>query len=280
MTDEEARPRHLKEGDTVQHSRTRHACIGAVVAAVVLALSAIGCGGQPGAGLVHAEQVAASCPEDGAPVASLIASDESGSRRGSTAKSAQQAVIRSASERTAICGGHLRLVIFAGSVLAVPVYDGELHLQGATTNARLRKAPKVTDAVAEQINESLASASNKLPDGATDVVGQLKLFSEYRSQLLARGRYHLELTVLTDGIQTAQQSLDDPSLTVERAEELASSFAVPELPGSNIRLIGIGRQANGELLPTPYVEALRAFHAAICERTKAHCTVVTDAAGA
>ncbi|PEG33890.1 hypothetical protein CQY20_28410 [Mycolicibacterium agri] len=189
-------------------------------------------------------------------------------------------MIRSVAERTAICGGHLRVVLFAGSVLGVPVYDSELHLQGATKNARLRKATKVTDEVVEQINESLTRAADDLPDGATDIVGQLNLFSEYRSQFLARGRYQLELTVLTDGIQTAQQSLDDPSLTAERAEELASSFTVPELPGSDIRLIGIGRQANGELLPTPYVDALRAFHVAICTRTKAHCGVVTDAAGA
>lgn len=256
-----------------------HSSPAVIVAALVVALSNVGCGGHPGAGLAHAEQIAASCPEDGVRVASLIASDESGSRRGSTARPAQQAVIRTVAERTAICGGHLRLVIFAGSVLAVPVYDDDLHLQGATKNARLRKAAKVTDEVVGKINESLVSVSNDLPDGATDVVAQLNLFSEYRSQMLARGRYRPELTVLTDGIQTAQQSLDDPSLTVQQADELASSFPVPKLPGSDVRLIGIGRQADGALLPTPYIEALRAFHTSTCARTKAQCTVVTDAAG-
>ncbi|BBX63222.1 hypothetical protein MSAS_23960 [Mycobacterium saskatchewanense] len=248
-------------------------------AAIVCILA--GCGSPPTAGsLGHAEQVAASCPTDGSKTAAYVASDGSASRLGLTSEPAQQNVIRDVAERTAICGGHLRVVLFAGSTVAVPVFDGDLKLDGATENARLRKAPTLLDDVMGQINSALPSAQAQLPDGATDVVGQLQPGAEYLTQLSAAGKFRLEETILTDGIQTAGQDLEDPALTEQQATELAGTFAVPDLTGAQVRLIGIGRQADGSLLPTPYVAALKAFHTAVCQRTQATCTVVTDAAGA
>lgn len=254
--------------------------IAAVVLAVLALLSAAACGTHPVDALAHAEQVAASCSTNGGRIAALVESDESGSRRGATGQPAQQQVIRNVAERTAICGGHLRVVIFSGSMIGVPVFDGDLQLNGATATARLRKAPEAVDAVMEQMNAALSDASSQLTDGATDIVGQYQPAAEYLAQLSANGMFQLELTILTDGIQTAGQDLGDPALTAEQTEALAATFSVPDLPGTAVRLIGIGRQADSAPLPTPYIAALRAFHSAICERTQATCTVVTDAAGA
>lgn len=241
---------------------------------------AVACGTPSGDILTHAHQVAASCPADASRIAAFLASDESGSRRGLTAQPAQQAVIRGVAERTAICGGHLRVVLFAGSTISVPVYDGELRLDGATENARFRKVPKLVADVMVQINDALPTAEAQLPDSATDVVGQMQPGAEYVAQLSTGGKFHLEEIILTDGIQTAGADLEDPALTESQATDLAGTLAVPDLTGAQVRLIGIGRQADGSLLPTPYVAALKAFHNAICQRTQASCVVVTDAAGA
>jgi len=258
-----------------------HNAIGSLVVTATIAVSAAtGCHGAAPNSLAHAEQVATSCPTDGSRIAALVAADESGSRRGLTAQPAQLHVIRDEAERTAICGGHLRVVLFAGSTVGVPVFDGDLQLDGATANARLRKAPTLVDDVMGKINDALPDAQAQLADGATDVVGQLPPGAEYVSQLSAGGKFRLDETILTDGIQTAVQNLEDPALTEQQATALAGTFPVPDLTGAQVRLIGIGRQADGSLLPTPYVAALKAFHMAVCQRTRATCTVVTDAAGA
>lgn len=260
---------------------TNHVRPSAALAVATSLVLTAGCGSTPTIGdLGHAEHVAASCPTDGRKIAAFIASDESGSRRGMTAQPAQLQVIRDEAERTAICGGHLRVMLFAGSTVGIPVFDGDLKLDGATANARLRKAPRVVDDVMGQINDALPAAQSQLPDGATDVVGQLPPGAEYVSQLSAGGKFRLDETILTDGIQTAGRDLEDPALTELQATDLAGTFTVPDLTGAQVRLIGIGRQADGSLLPTPYVAALKAFHTAVCRRTQATCTVVTDAAGA
>jgi hypothetical protein len=265
----------------MKHHSTNRPTLRLIVGAAALIAALSGCNPPDTPDLAHAKSVAAGCPKGGQQVAALVASDESGSRRGSTAQPVQQAVIRDVAERTAICGGHLRVAVFAGSVVTVPVYDGDLQLDGATDTARLRKASKVTDDVIRQVNDTLPNALTELSDGATDIVAQHQLAAEYRLQLAMNGRYHLESTVLTDGIQTAQVNLEDPSLTTDKAKELAATVTVPDLSGGDVRVIGIGRQADGEQLPTPYVEALRAFHLAVCTRTAAaQCLAVTDAAGA
>lgn len=249
----------------------------AILGATVLI--AAGCGAQPSANLRDATQTTSSCPA-GSQIASLVSSDESGSSVGATAGSARQRVIRDVAERTAICGGYLRVTLFAGSMIGVTVFDDELHLDGATQNARLRKAPKVVDAVMARLDAALPDATAQLTGGATDIVGQFQLGAEYAAQLSASGPVTLEQTIATDGIQTAGADLEDPALTEQQATDVAATFAVPDLSGATVRLIGVGRQTDDAPLPTPYIAALRAFHTAVCERTHAVCTVVTDAAGA
>ncbi|SKK24198.1 Uncharacterised protein [Mycobacteroides abscessus subsp. massiliense] len=253
----------------------------AALAAAATLVVTVGCGGtSDGGSLNRAKQVAALCPNDGSQIAARLDSDESGTSRGETANPARQQVIREVTERTAICGGHLRVTVFDGSMIGVTVFDGDLHLNGATANARLRKAPKVVDAVMEQINTALPAATSQLSGGATDIVGQYQHGAEYGAQLAATGTFHLEQTILTDGIQTAEADLSDLAMTADQAQALAATFVVPDLRGATARLIGIGRQADDSPLPTPYIAALRAFHTAVCEKTSATCTVVTDAAGA
>ncbi|MEN4475715.1 hypothetical protein [Mycolicibacterium cosmeticum] len=258
----------------MQQLRSIHALAASAAISVVTA-----CGTAAPASLAHAEQVAGSCPA-GSRVAALVQSDESGTSRGATASPARQSVIREVAERTAICGGHLRVTLFSGSMIGITVFDGDLQLDGATDNARLRKAPKVIDGVMDQLNAELPDATAQLTDGATDIVGQYQHGSDYQAQFAASGNVHLEQTILTDGIQTASQDLSNTDLTDAEATTLAATFAVPRLSDTQVRLIGIGRQADDAPLPTPYIDALRAFHRAVCQRTGAQCTVVTDAAGA
>lgn len=262
-------------------TRRAHGIIGCATVAISTTLGAVACNSVPAGGaLAHTEQVAASCPTDGSQIAARVDSDESGTSRGETANPARQQVIREVTERTVICGGHLRVTVFDGSMIGVTVFDGDLHLDGATANARLRKAPKAVDAVMDQINAALPAATSQLSGGATDIVGQYQHGAEYAAQLAATGAFHLEQTILTDGIQTAEVDLSDPALTADQAQAQAATFTVPDLSGATVRLIGIGRQADDAPLPTPYIAALRAFHTAVCEKTGATCTVVTDAAGA
>lgn len=232
--------------------------------------------------LSPAEQIAATCPAGGARIAALVQVDRSGSRHSPAATPAEEHAIRDAAQRTVICSGHLRVTLFSGSMIGVVVLDADLHLDGATANARLRKAPKAIDAVMEQVAAALPDAMNRLSDGATDIVGQYHLGAEYAAQLAARGAtlVVLEQTILTDGIQTAGQDLSDSAMTAEQTQALAATVVVPDLTGASVWLIGIGRQADNASLPTPYVSALRAFHTTVCEKTGASCTVVTDAAGA
>lgn len=275
ISDESARSDADRRGSL---PRTRRLIASTLTAGALLGPMA--CASSPGATLADAEQVAADCPTDGSKIAAFVASDESGSSVGATASTARLQVIRDVAERTAICGGHLRVTLFAGSMIGVTVFDDELRLDGATLNARLRKAPEVVDGVMEKIDAALPDVTAQLAGGATDIVGQYQLGAEYAAQLSAKATVILEQSILTDGIQTAGADLEDPSLSEQQAIDMAAGFAVPELTGATVRLIGIGRQADDAPLPTPYIAALRAFHTAVCERTYATCTVVTDAAGA
>jgi hypothetical protein len=255
-----------------------HSLASLATAAVAIGL-VTGCSTGAPRSLAHAEQIASTCPTDGVQIAALVQVDRSGSRRLAVTAPTEEQVIREAAERTLICGGHLRVTVFSGSMIGVTVFDADLRLEGATANSQLRKAPKAVDGVMEQVTAALPEAIDRLGDGATDIVGQYQQGAEYAAQLSATGPVLLEQTIVTDGIQTAGVDLEDQSLTEQQAVEMAATVGVPNLPGATVRLIGIGRQADDAPLPTPYIAALRAFHTAICERTQATCTVVTDAAG-
>ncbi|BCK57867.1 hypothetical protein [Nocardia wallacei] len=249
--------------------------------AVLLAVTMIGCSsGTAPHDLAEAKQIVASCPE-GRQIAGRAAIDVSGSRRTVAADDGRLDPVRELVRRAAVCGGHLRVDAFSGSSAATAaVYDGDLHLPGATENARLRREPAVTDSVMAEVSKNLPAASAKLPAGGTDVIAQLGLSAEYVRQLDPDGsRYVLHTVITTDGAQTERVVLADPALMPERAVQLADRLPAPDLSGADVRLTDIGKVA-GPPPSTSYVDALKAFYAAFCAKTHAaRCVVVTDGAG-
>lgn len=265
-----------------RHIRPGLAC---ALGTAVVAISLVGCSisAQP-ANLASAKQIAASCPQ-GRQLAGRAALDVSGDRLSVAAEPGRLAPVRELAERVAVCGGHLRIEVFAGSASATAaVYDSELHAPGATENARLRRVPKMVDEVMNTVTTQLDSAAATLPRNGTDVLAQFGLSSEYVVQLGAhmgsdQARYVLALVITTDGAQTAPPSLADPGLTAPEAVELAGPVTVPNLAGADVRLTDVGK-AVGRSLPTGYVDALKAFYIAVCQASQAaSCAVVTDAAG-
>ncbi len=85
---------------------------------------------------------------------SLIASDESRTSRGATSQPVRLQVIRDEVARTAVCGGHVRVTVFSGSVVGQVVFDGDLTTVGATETSRLRKVPKLVDQTMATIGRS------------------------------------------------------------------------------------------------------------------------------
>ncbi|WP_204249106.1 hypothetical protein [Nocardia arizonensis] len=233
----------------------------------------------PPGDLAELKKIAASCPE-GREVAGRAAIDVSGDRLEVAADDGRLAPVRALAERVAVCGGTFRADIFGGSAGAVSaVYDGELHAQGATENARLKRVPKMVDAVMDTVKANLPKAAATLSRDGKDVVSQLGLAAEFGRQLDPVGtRYVLDLVITTDGAQTVAPSLTDSSLTVARAEQLAQQVTPVDLTGATVRMTDIGK-APGQSFPSDYVNALKAFFRLLCEATKAAaCFIVTDAA--
>ncbi|WP_280410292.1 hypothetical protein [Nocardia brasiliensis] len=258
---------------------TRHALVGLV--AIPLAVTAVGCSsGSAPHDLAEAKQIAATCPA-GRQIAARAAIDVSGSRRDVAGEAGRLDPVRQLVRYTLLCGGHLRIDAFSGSSAATAaVFDSDMHLQGATENARLRREPAMTDSMMAEVAKTLPIVSEKLPAGGTDITAQLGLSAEYVRQLDPDGsRYVLHTVITTDGLQTEGVSLADPTLTPDRAARLADQVPAPDLSGADVRLTDIGKVA-GPPPPTQYSDALKAFYNRLCAATHAaHCTVVTDGAG-
>ncbi|MCX4098051.1 hypothetical protein [Nocardia sp. alder85J] len=254
----------------------------AALLAVPIAMTlASGCAQTAGlVNLADAKQIAASCPE-GHQLAGRAAIDVSTHMRAIAADAGRLDPVRRLVRRVVICGGSLRVDAFSGSSAATAnVYDGDLHLPGATENARLRREPAETDEVMAQIRKNLPDAAAKLPLTGSDVLAQLGMDAEYTEGLDPDGsRYVLDSVIVTDGVQSAGVSLIDPTLTVERAIALAKQVHVPKLPGASVQFTSIGKTAD-PAPPTAYVDAVKAFFTRACANTgAARCSVVTDAAG-
>lgn len=207
-----------------------------------------------------------------------IASDESATSRGATSLPERQSVIREAITRTAVCSGTFELRIFAGSSVGLVVITRSLSTSGATETARLRKVSKLVDQVMADIDQTLPAVRAALPGGATDIVGQYQTAAEFFAQAsVTDPKATRSLTILTDGIQTAAPSLADQSLTTSVATKLAESVTTEQVGNVDVRVLGIGRVNGDEQLPTDYVDALKAFHRKVCERSGAQsCLIATD----
>ncbi|WP_276115590.1 hypothetical protein [Gordonia sp. N1V] len=179
--------------------------------------------------------------------------------------------------RTAVCGGHVRVTVFSGSVVGQVVFDGDLTTMGATETSRLRKVPKLVDQTMATIGRALPAARASLPGDGTDITGQYEVAAEYFAQQSPFGKATRVFSVLTDGISTVPPDIADPGLAAARADAVADTITPAQIPGVNVRMIGVGRTADGEQRPSSYVGAVKAFQSAVCAKTDAaSCLIVTD----
>ncbi|MBB5790828.1 hypothetical protein [Jiangella mangrovi] len=224
------------------------------------------------------QRLAETCP-DGQELAAFVGTDLSGTGRDPSIATRRATVIEDIVRRVAVCSGRLRVVAFsASSAASLPVFDGELRPPGATQIARLRKVPDLVESTVPTIVAALEAAAEALPADGSDITAQFGAAAEFIGQLdsAGAGAHRLDVTLLTDGVQTSGVTLNTAELTVAVAQELASRLPAPTLPaGSAVTIAGIGRVA-GPPPPTTYVDALKAFYDAYCRRTAAACTVVTD----
>ncbi|WP_280209126.1 hypothetical protein [Nocardia cyriacigeorgica] len=243
--------------------------------------SIVGCASTPTPlNLADGKQIAASCPY-GRQLAGRAAIDVSTHMRVIAGDAGRLDPVQQLVRRVVICGGHLRVDAFSGSSAATAgVFDADLHLPGATENARLRREPAMTEDIMKQITENLPKAAAALPLTGSDILAQFGMSTEYFQQLDPDGtRYALDLVISTDGAQSEGVSLGDPSLTADQAVALATRVTAPNLSGASIQLANIGKTAN-PAPPTSYVDALKAFYGRVCQASgAARCTVVTDGAG-
>lgn len=245
-----------------------------VAVGISLALTAgmvAGCTATPPGDLGRWQSLLASCP-DGKPINSYQAVDGSGTARTDTVTREYVAYIKSQAERVAVCGGHLTVVAFGTNSVTVPIYDGDLAVEGATDLARLRRVPALVDDVMTEVTNNYQSAVELLPEGGTDVTGLLRLFEEAKT---LRPDMYLEATTQTDGL-TNQGVVIDRVLSPDEAAALADTVAVPDLQGASVAVVGIGRVA-GDPLSSDFIAGMKVFYTRLLERTGAEKTlVVTD----
>lgn len=250
------------------------------VAGALAATALTACGGLSARGTLGADQqILASC-ERGAPPASMVEDDGTGSSNADSITTERMSVIRSVVRKTAICGGQLRVIVFSSSSTAtVVLFDGTLHLDGATANARLRRVPHLVSGVMAQIAAAYGPAVAGLDRGGSDITAQFRLAGEWIAQL--GGAYRLHLYLLSDGFQNVGVRLDDGrALSKVDAITLANRVDVPNLQRASVVVAGLGHVA-GPPPASNVVEGLVAYYEALCHRTHAaQCLAVSDDAQA
>jgi len=240
---------------------------------LALGLSACGQATLPGR-LGQLQQIAATCP-DGKKLAVQAATDESGSDASDAIRTVRIAIIKAAADRALVCGGHLQISAFSDSSGGAAVLlDRELPtLPGATETARLRRAPAALEQLDASIDAALATPP-VLAQRGSDVVGQLRLASEYATSLGVG--YQLDAYVLTDGEQNVNLDLVAAAASGQDMTALAQTIDVPRLAGASLSIAGVGKTAVDPVASTT-IDGLVTFYKALCAKTgAASCTVVTD----
>lgn len=254
------------------------AAVAALVAPVLVAVLAA-CGvGSPHGELGENQQILKTCDRS-APPASLIEVDGTGSSASDQIAAERMSAIESVARRTAVCSGVLRVLVFSSSSASTTaLFDGPLHPDGATDNARLKRVPKLVEAVMAQIKKAYGPAVAGLDQGGSDITAQYRLASEWIGQVGAPARLHLY--VLTDGFQNISVNLGARPLSKAEAATLANRVSVPKLPGASVVVAGLGKVA-GAPPRSDVVEGLVAYYDALCRRSgAATCVSVTDYADA
>ncbi|MGH3904693.1 MAG: hypothetical protein ACRDTE_10955 [Pseudonocardiaceae bacterium] len=245
----------------------------AIMLATTVLLTACNAG-SPRGELAENQQILASCDQS-APPAAMVQLDGTGSNASEAIVAERMAVVESVARRTAVCSGHLRVLVFsASSAATTTLFDGPLRMHGATDNARLKRVPDAVAGVMQKVRQGYAPAVVALPGGGSDITAQYRLAAECIGQL--GDPYRLHLTILTDGFQTVGVDLGARPLSTQEAAALADQVAVPKLAGAFVVVAGLGRVAEG----TPQssvVEGLVSYYNALCRKAAAaECTSVTD----
>lgn len=245
-----------------------------ILVALMLALVAMllaGCTPTPPGETARLQSLLASCP-DGKKLNDYQALDASGTTQSKQIAREYLAYVKSRVERVAVCGGgHISVVAFGTNSVTVPIYEGDLAVQGATDLAKLRRVPGLVDEVMTEVTKNYTPAVALLPKGGTDVTGLLRLLEEAEA---LRPDMELEASIMTDGLNN-QGVVIDRVLSPEEATALADTVAVPQLTGS-VAIIGIGRVA-GDPLSSDFIAGMKVFYTRLLERTGAsNILVVTD----
>ena len=218
-----------------------------------------------------ADAASESCTDS--PIAASVLWDASGTSAGEQIYTERIEIVRDVVRRTALCNGRFRLSLFSGSTGAASnVFDGNLHIVGATDQAKLRKADKYVSGIVADIEKGFQAAVSSLPEKGSDIVAVLRLGSEYQSQF---PNHQLDLYVLTDGFDNGGADVD-AAKSPESVVDLANTVVVPELDGAWVTFAGLGRVADGSG-SSAQAETLVSFFTAVCKRSAAaSCSVVTD----
>lgn len=254
---------------TYTKTRQHVATVTALMAASV-AITACGSATPQRGELAKDQQILASC-DKAAPPASLVEIDGTGSSASEQIMAERMAAVTSTVRQTAICSGVLRVLVFSSSSAGTTtLFDGPLHLDGATSNARLKRAPRLVNSVMTQIKKAYGPAVAGLDQDGSDITAQYRLAGEWIGQIGDGARLHLYL--LTDGFQTVGFHLGSKS----QAELSAKQVNMPKLPGASVVVAGLGRVA-GTPPRSTVVESVVAYYNALCHKAgAAKCISVTD----
>lgn len=270
--------RSLKDRQTPQR-RDRRATSGtgqclAAIALVAVALTACDVGVSPRGELAENQRILKSCDKS-APPASEVHIDGTASSASKQITNERMAAVTSIVRTTAICSGRLRVSVFSSSSSATTVlFDGALHLDGATVNARLKRVPGVVDGVMATIRKAYGPAVARLDRGGSDITAQYRLAGEWVTQL--GGNVGLHLYLLTDGFQNIGVDLGARALSKKQVAALANRVDMPKLPHAAVVVAGLGRVA-GKPPRSTVVEGLVAYYDRLCHRAgAAQCRAVTD----
>jgi hypothetical protein len=267
---------HFRIYSTGWSARRTSALVAGITVATVLATACTA--GSPRGALAEDKQILSTC-DPAKPPASMVQIDGTGSGASETITTARMDAVESIVRRTAICSGHLKVLVFSSSSAGtITLFDAPLHLDGATDNARLKRVPALVSDVMAQIRKAYQPALEKMASRGSDITSQLRLASEWIGQL--DGKFQLRLHLLTDGLQNLRVNLGARALSRQEASALAAQTEVPDLSGASVVIAGLGRVV-GTAPASTLVEGLIAYYDAVCRKTgAAECRVVTDYATA
>jgi hypothetical protein len=269
--------RKQQEQSTGPARRLRRLGLGLGAAVAVASLAACGQAGTATGDLATGQQVLSTC--HGKPVAAMVALDVSGSMAEPKLSTDRQQMVSDAAQRVAVCGGHLQVMVFSTSSARTGVlFDKQLTPAGATENARLRRSMKAAHEAVSEVEKNYAGEPGKLSPDGSDILGTYLLAGEYFSQL-GSGYGARIFDLSTDGFATSGVQITGRSMSTAQAKALAAKASVPELPGVDVTVAGLGK-VNGTPPDTAIVRGLTWFYDAVCAKTKAaSCTSVTDYVG-